>query len=170
MKAKIVLGCSFRKHYARIASLIRKDTMAPPEKTFPVSELENRIHLHDVNYKERSRKLPKDFDLKRDCELFELVQYSCTTQEEMEERALVGAGLPSRNQMECFPFVRLFRKCKFGNQEFNVETTAWEGRHKWKPSKKLLEEQDTEKARQHESKDARENVFARYGSYFWTEK
>jgi len=37
-------------------------------------------------------------------------------------------------RMECYPFVRLFRKCKYGNQEFNVETTALEGRYAWSVS------------------------------------
>lgn len=75
--------------------------MAPPENSFAVSELENRVHLHTVDYKEKSRKLPRNFDLKRDCELFEMVQYSCSTPRELEAR-------PGR--MECYPFVRLFRK------------------------------------------------------------
>lgn len=146
--------------------------MAPPEKTFPISDLENRIHLYDVDYKEKSRKLPKDFNLKRDCELFELVQYSCTTQEEILERSLIGAKATRGGQggLECYPFVRLFRKCKHGNQEFNVETTAWEGRHQWKPSKRLLEEQAaTETVKQKiEAGAASESSFARYGSYFWS--
>ena len=146
--------------------------MAPPEKTFPISELENRIHLHDVDYEEKSRKLPKDFDLKRNCELYELVQYSCTTQEEIEQRSLLGVKPANGGKLECYPFVRLFRKCKYGNQEFNVETTAWEGRHKWKPSKRLLEEQsvaamDKQNMGGHEKG---ESAFARYGSYFWSEK
>ncbi|KAK5937559.1 hypothetical protein PMZ80_010179 [Knufia obscura] len=148
--------------------------MAPPEKTFAVSELENRIHLHDVDYKEKSRKLPKDFDLKRDCELYELVQYSCTTQEEIEQRLLVGtkSNNGGRGGLECYPFVRLFRKCKHGNQEFNVETTAWEGRHKWKPSKRLLEEQAAAATTKQktEAKGDGESAFARYGSYFWSGK
>lgn len=142
--------------------------MAPPEKTFPISELENRIHLYDVNYKEKSRKLPKGFDLKKDCALHELVQYSCTTQEEIEERNLTGQTL--RSGSECFPFVRLFRKCKIGNQEFNVETTAWEGRHKWKPSKRLLEEQAAGKTGEQKSAETSESIFAKYGNYFWSEK
>ena len=147
--------------------------MAPPEKTFPVGDLENRIHLYDVDYKEKSRKLPKDFDLKRDCELFELVQYSCTTQDEIEERALLSGGSKvGRGNIECYPFVRLFRRCKYGNHDFNVETTAWEGRHKWKPSTRLLEEraaQEHGKARQSQSAND-ESVFAKYGGYFWLGK
>jgi hypothetical protein len=82
--------------------------MAPPELVFPVSDLDRKIHGHTVNYKEKSRKLPQDFDLKRDCELMELVQYSCTTPDQQIERALAsGSGRP---RMECFPIVRLFRK------------------------------------------------------------
>ena len=148
--------------------------MAPPEKTFPVSELKDRVHLYDVDYREKSRKLPKDFDLKHDCELYELVQYSCTTQEEIEQRIIVGTKGPNggRGGLECYPFVRLFRKCQYGNQEFNVETTAWEGRHKWKPSKRLLEEQaaaETAKQKRKEKEDGG-NAFARYGNYFWSGK
>lgn len=81
--------------------------MAPPEQPFRVSELDHKVHAHTINYKEKSRKLPQDFDLKRDCELMELVQYSCTTAQQQMERALAGYG---SGGMECFPFVRLFRK------------------------------------------------------------
>lgn len=130
--------------------------MAPPEKTFPISELPDRVHLHDVNYKEKSRKLPREFDITRDCELFELVQYSCTTQEEINERNMKGLAKSkdtTRGHLECYPFVRLFRKCKYGNQDFTVETTAWEGRHKWVPSKRQLEEkQEQERKKQDESR------------------
>lgn len=144
--------------------------MAPPEKTFPVSELENRIHLYNVDHREKSRKLPKDFDLKRDCDLYEMVQYSCTTQLEIEEQLFLNPSAPVRR--ECFPFVRLFRKCRYGNQEFNVETTAWEGRHKWKPSKRLLEEKakTIEKELEAKSKEKQEGTFAQYGDYFWSGK
>lgn len=139
--------------------------MAPPEKTFPLSELENRIHLYDVGFKERSRKLPKDFDLKKDCTLHELVQYSCTTMDEMRERALTGRPLDAAKGMECYPFVRLFRRCKYGNHEFNVETTAWEGRHKWRASKRQLEEEAATTKKQENP-----SVFAKYGSYLWSAK
>lgn len=144
--------------------------MAPPEKTFPLSELENRIHLHTVNYKEKSRKLPRDFDLKRDCELYEMVQYSCTTQLELEEQMFQNPGVPAYR--ECFPFVRLFRRCKYGNQDFTVETTAWEGKHKWKPSKRLLEERVKEIEKEQDSRkmQKQENGFAQYGDYFWSGK
>ena len=81
--------------------------MAPPEHSFRVSELDHKIHAHTVNYKEKSRKLPQDFDLKKDCELMELVQYSCTSHDQQVKRALAtGTGA----RVECFPVVRLFRK------------------------------------------------------------
>jgi hypothetical protein len=82
--------------------------MAPPENTFPLGELEQRVHFVTKNFKEKSRKLPKDFDLKRDCELFELVQYSCTTEKQMQEQALADPKM--QRGMECFPFTRLFRR------------------------------------------------------------
>ncbi|ETI24852.1 hypothetical protein G647_04222 [Cladophialophora carrionii CBS 160.54] len=105
--------------------------MAPPEYVFPVSDLDHKVHGHTVNYKEKSRKLPQDFDLKRDCELMELVQYSCTTPNQQIERALASGSHTPR--MECFPIVRLFRKCVKGGKVFHVETTAWEGPLAWKP-------------------------------------
>src|ERR1700743_2727735 len=81
--------------------------MAPPEHAFPVSELEDKVHGYTINYKEKSRKLPQDFDLKKDCELMELVQYSCTKYNQQLERVLEsGAGA----RIECYPVVRLFRK------------------------------------------------------------
>jgi hypothetical protein len=83
-------------------------TMAPPEERFPISELEQRIRTTTKNLKEKSRKLPRDFDLKRDCELFELVQYSCTTVDQMYEQRMRDPTAPVRS--ECFPFVRLFRR------------------------------------------------------------
>ena len=82
--------------------------MAPPEHPFPVSQLEHKIHGYTINYKEKSRKLPQDFDLKKDCHLMELVQYSCTTYNQQLERALASESGMAR--MECFPIVRLFRK------------------------------------------------------------
>ena len=82
--------------------------MAPPENTFPISELEQRVRSVTTNFKEKSRKLPRDFDLKRDCELFELVQYSCSTIDQMYEK--FKKNPQGQNRMECFPFVRLFRR------------------------------------------------------------
>lgn len=81
--------------------------MAPPEQRFPVGDLELRVQSHTVDFKEKSRKLG-NFDLKRDCELLELVQYSCTTPEQQYRRAIESPDGKAR--MECFPFVRLFRK------------------------------------------------------------
>lgn len=83
--------------------------MAPPEHQFPVSELEQRVHFVTKNFKEKSRKLPKDFDLKKDCELYELVQYSCTTGKQLRDQELAN---PNRKKagIECHPFVRLFRR------------------------------------------------------------
>lgn len=82
--------------------------MAPPLQPFPVSELELRVHSYSKDFKEKSRKLPRDFDMKRDCELFELVQYSCTTIDQMYEKKRNDPTALA--QMECFPFVRLFRR------------------------------------------------------------
>lgn len=129
------------------------DLMAPPEHTFPVSELEDRVHYVTKNLKEKSRKLPKDFDLKRDCELLELVQYSCTTPEQQYEQLKKDPTA----RTECFPFVRLFRRCGQGENMFHVETTAWEGEHAWVPKKKVEEVVEG-------------SSFANYGSYFWNQK
>jgi hypothetical protein len=88
---------------------ISANTMAPPEITFPVSTLDQRVHYETIDYKEKSRKLvPRDFDLQRDCELLELVQYSCTTPEQQLKRA--AASEEGSLRIECFPIVRLFRK------------------------------------------------------------
>jgi hypothetical protein len=80
--------------------------MAPPTPVFPVSKLENRIQYHTVDFKEKRRKA-RNFDLET-CELLELVQYSCTTLKEQSERAV--AGEPNPGRMDCYPFVRLFRR------------------------------------------------------------
>lgn len=112
--------------------------MPPTEHVFPVTSLPQQVHFTTKNFKDKSRKLPKDFDLKKDCELFEMVQYSCTTDKEMREALLRNpkAAAP----MECFPFVRLFRRCGQGADMFHVETTSWEGEYKWEP-KRILEEE-----------------------------
>ena len=127
--------------------------MAPPEKPFPVSQLEDRVQYVTKNLKEKSRKLPLDFDLKRDCELLELVQYSSTTAEELYERLKTDPTA----RTEYYPFVRLFRRCGQGDKMFHVETTAWEGEHAWKPAQKVAEVEG-------------KSSFARYGSYFWSQK
>jgi Mitochondrial export protein Som1 len=138
--------------------------MAPPEHHFPVSELEQRVLTVNKNFKEKSRKLPKDFDLKKDCELFELVQYSCTTIEaQLEHRKRNPDG--EKLKQECFPFVRLFRRCGSGDKRFHVETTAWEGEHAWKPPKNTANTVSVE-----EATASQHDAFARYGSYFWSNK
>ncbi|KAJ9658753.1 hypothetical protein H2198_003499 [Neophaeococcomyces mojaviensis] len=158
--------------------------MAPPENTFPVHELPDRIHLksslHNSDYSEKSRKLPKDFNILRDCELYELVQYSCTTQEELQEHAMAqlharGGTRADPKRMECFPFVRLFRKCKYGNQEFNVETTALEGRYAWKMSKSGTGTAETEKTQREaevevQRGDGHDGSWGGWMSNFWSGK
>jgi hypothetical protein len=81
--------------------------MSPPEHAFPVGDLEARVQYRRVDFKEKSRKLG-DFGL-QDCQLLELVQYSCTTPEQQYQRAIQSPTGKAR--MECWPFVRLFRKC-----------------------------------------------------------
>lgn len=105
--------------------------MAPPEQTFPLSELEQRVHFVTKNFKEKSRKLPKDFSLKRDCELFELVQYSCTTNEQLQAQAL--AQPQNQRGIDCYPFVRLFRRYVFSRLLIPMKATTnsmqvWERR------------------------------------------
>ncbi|KIW27829.1 uncharacterized protein PV07_07530 [Cladophialophora immunda] len=144
--------------------------MAPPEQPFPASELDQHVRSHTVNYKEKSRKLPQDFDLKRDCELMELVQYSCTTVKQQYERALANGTGTAR--MECFPIVRLFRKCVKGGKVFHVETTAWEGQHAWKPPANTqptahMNVNDQEKAARDDSPG---NMFTAYWNSFWSKK
>ena len=82
--------------------------MAPPENTFPISELEQRVLSVTKNWKEKSRKLPRDFDLKRDCALLELVQYSGTTMDQIYEKKKKDPTV--HVPVEYFPFVRLFRR------------------------------------------------------------
>src|SRR5271167_4401793 len=103
--------------------------MAPPTTLFPVSELESKVQVTSVNFKEKRRKI-QDFDLER-CELFELVQYSCTTLQQTMQQALTSER--GNTRMECMPFIRLFRRCGKGNKMFHVETTAWEGEHAYVP-------------------------------------
>jgi hypothetical protein len=82
--------------------------MAPPPHPFPVSHLPQRTHTRLSNTGHpKPRKLARDFDLARDCELMELVQYSCTPWQEMMALQLEG------RQQECWPVVRLFRRYGF---------------------------------------------------------
>jgi hypothetical protein len=137
--------------------------MAPPLQPFPVSELEDRVHTTTKNLKEKSRKLPRDFDLKKDCELLELVQYSCTTPEELQAKRRAN---PKANvQAECFPFVRLFRRCGEGEKRFHVETTAWEGEHKWEGLGKIMTAKKSE-----EPAAAPATGWPRYVDGFWAQK
>ncbi|EXJ94794.1 hypothetical protein A1O1_03192 [Capronia coronata CBS 617.96] len=148
--------------------------MAPPEHSFPVGALDQRVHYRTVEFKEKSRKLRGDFDLKRDCELLELVQYSCTTPEQQYQRAMASPTGTAR--MECFPFVRLFRKCQEkSGKVFHVETTAWEGEHAWTPPAKSqptaeLTTKDTATSTSEEDSIGDTNSFANYGNYFWSRK
>ncbi|EXJ88833.1 hypothetical protein A1O3_01897 [Capronia epimyces CBS 606.96] len=144
--------------------------MAPPEHPFPVSALDQRLHYRTVEFKEKSRKLGGGFDLQRDCELLELVQYSCTTPEQQYQRTLASPTGTAR--MECFPFVRLFRKCQEKNGKvFHVETTAWEGEHAWKPSAGTTNnDTTTATATGGIEPTAEANAFANYGNYFWARK
>jgi hypothetical protein len=137
--------------------------MAPPLQPFPVSELEDRVHTTTKNFKEKSRKLPQKFNLKKDCELLELVQYSCTTPEELQAKR--RANPKANAQPECFPFVRLFRRCGAGEKRFHVETTAWEGEHKWEGMGKPT---PTGKIDAAQAEPA--TGWARYVDGFWAQK
>jgi len=96
--------------------------MPPPVHPFPVSELDQRVRFHTVDFKEKSRKLGKDFDLKRDCDLFELIQYSCTTPAQQHEKVM--ASPDGKAQIECFPFARLFRRYVLAIQDNNNYANA----------------------------------------------
>ncbi len=79
--------------------------MAPPTAPFPVTTLPQRVHgTLDKLGNPKSRRLPRDFDLQRDCALMELVQYSCTPWEDSLARSLEG------KRQDCWPVVRLFRR------------------------------------------------------------
>ena len=142
--------------------------MAPPMNPFPVSELDSHIPVKSKNFKETSRKLPRDFDLS-DCELLKIVQYTCTTQQIQKEHMHQNPGadpLPHH----CYPFTRLYRKCYEGgiggkHRTFHVETTAWEGQHQWVPNSKKVDGQV-----KIGGEIVKEDVFAKYGSYFWNSK
>lgn len=139
--------------------------MAPPTSVYPVSELPERAQYHTVNFKEKRRKV-RDFDLET-CELFELVQYSCTS---MKQQLETG-----NRRMECRPFVRLFRRCGRGEKMFHVETTAWEGEHAYdvpaaiaSPSPPQIK-QDVPASTSKDS-DGVSKRFAEYSDLFWSKK
>lgn len=79
-----ILGLSFA---------VAAPLMAPPTETFPASQLSSRVHLA-TNGKRR-----KGDEIKlEDCELMEMVQYSC----ELEGK--------KKDVIKCRPIVKLFRK------------------------------------------------------------
>jgi len=139
--------------------------MAPPTALFPVSDLENRIQYHTIDFKEKRRKI-RNFDLET-CELLELVQYSCTTLKEQSDKA--AAGEPNPGRMDCYPFVRLFRRCGKGPKMFHVETTAWEGEHAYEAPAQSAPHKATRQSVENEERPA-DDTFASYGSYFWSKK
>ena len=68
--------------------------MAPPTEAFPAIELPYRVQVTTQG----KRRKGDAIDLK-ECELLEMVQYSCRVEDEQN-------GKPVR----CYPIVRLFRK------------------------------------------------------------
>lgn len=72
--------------------------MAPPVESFPASELEHRIQIKTNG---RRRKGPA-IQLK-DCELFEMVQYSCGLDKDPRVSAKDAIII-------CKPIVKLFRR------------------------------------------------------------
>ncbi|KAF7504611.1 hypothetical protein GJ744_002038 [Endocarpon pusillum] len=136
--------------------------MAPPEQRFPVSTLSQRVHGQlDTSGNLRSRKLPRDFDLKRDCQLMELVQYSCTPWQDMISLRLEG------KRQQCWPVVRLFRRCGQGEKVFHVETTAWEGEGAWHGKPSIKKRTNTTGSA---TPATPRDLFANYGSYFWSKQ
>lgn len=121
--------------------------MAPPLHPFPLSELPERAQYTTANFKEKSRKI-RNFNLEN-CELYELVQFSCTTMRQQMEKTISGQS----TRMECRPFVRLFRECRQGNKVFHVETTAWEGEHQWTPRADIASRPESKGVRYPRSSD-----------------
>jgi hypothetical protein len=136
--------------------------MAPPLQSFPLNELPSRTHEYSHKYKTKIRKPQIDFET---CDLYELVQYSCVNRE-----TLPSAGIGKK--LECWPFVRLFRRCGQGEKMFTVETTAWEGEHAFmdrdQAGSKVVEEQSRDK--NIDTKQEKADMFAEYGKYFWSKK
>ena len=153
------------KNYSIVNDL---QAMAPPVQPFPVSELPNRSREYMVNYKRKIRKPPVDFET---CDLYEIVQYSCITKDTS------GSGGVEKRQ-ECFPFVRLFRRCGQGEKMYHIETTAWEGEHAYAtPSSGKAEESKSGDAKhdilhggKQETKQKVGDMFARYGEFFWSKR
>ncbi|KAM3425079.1 hypothetical protein BST61_g7046 [Cercospora zeina] len=86
--------------------------MPPIVEAFHASELESRLNTLPSG---KARKSPIK-DLKKDCELKELLQYNCEPEEDEK----------GKKRVVCRPVLRLFRQCANG---VTVETTAWEGRY-----------------------------------------
>jgi Mitochondrial export protein Som1 len=127
---------------------------AYPLQPFPVSELPDRSREYAVNGKTKIRKPPIDIET---CDLYELVQYSCIRKDGTTEN---GVG----KKLECFPFVRLFRRCGEGKKMYHVETTAWEGEHAYfAPSAAT-------KSKSVDVKQSTADMFVEYGKYFWSKK
>ena len=103
-------------------------SMSPPVETFPASELAQRIQLTL-----RGRRRKGHQTVLGDCELLEMVQYSCHIEQDPET--------PRTAIVKCEPIIRLFRKCvgiqdallysiltlDRCNDTFLAETTALEG-------------------------------------------
>ncbi len=84
--------------------------MAPPVEVFPANQLQDRVQ---VTTKNRRRKKPIDL---KNCDLMEMVQYSCEVEKDERGRAVI----------KCEPLVRLFRKWvySFGWRRTNALTQA----------------------------------------------
>ena len=97
--------------------------------TVPVSDLDTAAKATTINFREKSRKLPANWTLEK-CSLHELTQYRCTSTATLLQRQAVDGQQSAA--IECWPFVRLFRRCVDGRgKTFHVETTRWEGEYMW---------------------------------------
>ena len=132
--------------------------MAPPPQPFPLSELPDRSREYTAKFRKKLRKPQIDLET---CDLYELVQYSCTTKETL---ASTGIG----KKLECYPFVRLFRRCGQGEKMFHVETTAWEGEHAYTGPRATTVTSENKK--DIDVKQERADLFAEYGQFFWSKK
>jgi hypothetical protein len=133
--------------------------MAPPLQPFPLNELPQRSREYSLGYKKKIRKPQIDLET---CDLYELVQYSCTTKETL---ASTGIG----KKLECYPFVRLFRRCGEVKEMFHVETTAWEGEHAYNGPRAPTNTTNN-KAKDIDVKQEKADVSAAYQEFFWSKK
>ena len=90
---QIYLTVSSRHNFHECASI----QMSPPVETFPASELAQRVQLTLQGRRRKGREI-----VLSDCELREMVQYSCHLEEDSEK--------PRTAIVKCEPIVRLFRK------------------------------------------------------------